>query len=92
MGYLHKREDMLEAAVALARAEGLGALSFGRIARIVGTNDRTVVYYFPSKSDLMGAVLDDLGRELQDLLAGRKKRTSRRRSAMPRGVDVDPTL
>lgn len=68
MGYLHKREDMLAAAVALARAEGLGALSFGRVARIVGTNDRTVVYYFPSKSDLMGAVLDDLGRELQDLL------------------------
>lgn len=68
MGYLHNREDMLSAAVALARAEGLGALSFGRVARIVGTSDRTVVYYFPNKADLMGAVLHDLGSELQDLL------------------------
>ena len=47
---------MLAAAVDVARAEGLSSLSFGRVARQVGTNDRTVVYYFPTKADLIGAV------------------------------------
>jgi AcrR family transcriptional regulator len=60
---------MLAAAVDVARADGLGALSFGRVARQVGTNDRTVVYYFPTKADLIGAVLLTLGEELQALLA-----------------------
>jgi AcrR family transcriptional regulator len=69
MGYRHQREDMLKAAVELARTEGLGALSFGRVARLVATNDRTVVYYFPTKADLMGNVVLALGTELQELLA-----------------------
>ncbi len=60
---------MLAAAVDVARADGLGALSFGRVARHVGTNDRTVVYYFPTKAELVGAVLTALGGDLQDLLA-----------------------
>ena len=55
--------------VEVARADGLGALTFGRVARHVGTNDRTVVYYFPTKADLIGAVLVTLGAQLQDLLA-----------------------
>jgi len=69
VGYRHREEDMLAAAVEIARADGLGALSFGRVARHLGTNDRTVVYYFPTKADLIGAVLTTLGGELQDLLA-----------------------
>ncbi|MCU0296631.1 MAG: TetR/AcrR family transcriptional regulator [Candidatus Nanopelagicales bacterium] len=69
MGYRHRREDMLEAAKEIARSDGLGALSFGRVARQLGTNDRTVVYYFPSKAELIGAVLVSLGEDLQDLLA-----------------------
>lgn len=68
MGYRHQREDMLKAAVDLARAEGLGAVSFGRVAQMVGTHDRTVVYYFPTKADLMGNVVLVLGTELQELL------------------------
>jgi AcrR family transcriptional regulator len=69
VGYRHQREDMLAAAVKLARAEGLGAVSYGRVARILGTNDRTVVYYFPTKAELLGAVLASLGEELQGVLA-----------------------
>lgn len=69
VGYRHQREDLLAAAVEVARADGLGALTFGRVARHVGTNDRTVVYYFPTKADLIGAVLVTLGAQLQDLLA-----------------------
>lgn len=59
---------MLSAAVELARAEGLGSVSFGRVAKMLGTNDRTVVYYFPTKADLMSAVMTALGAELQDVL------------------------
>lgn len=59
---------MLAAAVDIALEEGLGAVSFGRVARRLGTNDRTIVYYFPSKTDLMGAVMVHLGAELQGLL------------------------
>ncbi len=59
---------MLAAAVEVARAYGVSALSFGRVARQLDTNDRTVVYYFPTKSDLIAAVLITLGGELQDLL------------------------
>lgn len=69
MGYRHRREDLLDAAVEVARADGLGSLTFGRVARQVGTNDRTVVYYFPTKADLIGAVLMALGADLQALLA-----------------------
>ncbi len=69
MGYRHQREDLLAAAVEVAKADGLGSLTFGRVARQVGTNDRTVVYYFPTKADLIGAVLMALGADLQALLA-----------------------
>ena len=76
VGYRHQREDLLAAAVEVARADGLGALTFGRVARHVGTNDRTVVYYFPTKADLIGAVLVTLGAQLQDLLAQLPKPTA----------------
>jgi AcrR family transcriptional regulator len=60
---------MLAAAVAVARRDGLSALTYARVAKELGTNDRTVVYYFPTKADLVGAVLVTLGAELQNLLA-----------------------
>ncbi len=57
MGYRHDREDVLEAAVAVAGDLGLGALTFRAIGRRLGIADRTVVYYFPTKTDLEAAVL-----------------------------------
>lgn len=68
MGYRHQREDLLDAAVELALADGLSSLTFGRLARHLGTNDRTVVYYFPSKHDLVTEVALVLGTQLQELL------------------------
>lgn len=59
---------MLAAAVEIARAEGLAAVTFRRVARSIGTNDRTVVYYFPSKTDLLAEVLVAFGQQLQTLL------------------------
>ena len=65
MGPRHSREEILDAAVTTASADGLHRLTFGRVAARVGTSDRMVVYYFPAKADLVGAVLVELGLRLQ---------------------------
>jgi AcrR family transcriptional regulator len=65
VGPRHSREEILDAAVATAFAEGLHRLTFGRVAARLGTSDRMVVYYFPTKADLVGAVLVELGLRLQ---------------------------
>lgn len=68
MGYKHDRSSILEAALRLATRDGLSQLTFGRLARDLGIADRTVVYYFPTKDDLVGAVALALAERLQGLL------------------------
>ncbi|MEZ5115140.1 MAG: TetR/AcrR family transcriptional regulator [Candidatus Nanopelagicales bacterium] len=68
MGYRHSREQLLDAATGLALDEGLGALTFGRVADRLGIADRTVVYYFPTKTALETAVVTALSVRLQALL------------------------
>lgn len=70
MGYKHSREDLLTAATEIVAASGIGSLTFGSVAAALGISDRTVVYYFPSKSDLVTAAISALGERLQDTLAG----------------------
>lgn len=69
MGHKYTREQILEGAVELALAEGVGSLTFGRLAKRMGTSDRVVVYYFPSKTTLVSEVLVEIGNQLQALLA-----------------------
>ncbi len=69
MGYRHDREDVLDSAVALARESGLQELTFRSVGRRAGIPDRTVVYYFPTKDQLILAVLQRATAELVDLLA-----------------------
>jgi AcrR family transcriptional regulator len=69
MGYKHTRADILEGALAAAFDDGLSQLTFGRVAKRLGISDRTVVYYFPTKDDLIGDVLDAMGAALQATLA-----------------------
>lgn len=61
----HARDDLLAAAVQVARTQGLRQLSFGRVAKQAGTHDRTVVYYFPTKELLAGEVLRSLSHDLE---------------------------
>jgi len=49
MGYRHTKEEILEGALAVAFADGLSQLTYGRVARRLGISDRIVVYYFPSR-------------------------------------------
>jgi AcrR family transcriptional regulator len=69
VGHKHTKEEILEGAAAVAFDDGLSQLTFGRVAKRLGINDRIVVYYFPSKDDLIGDVLAVLGARLQTALA-----------------------
>jgi len=60
---------MLAAAVAVASEVGLSGLTFAKVAERLGTSDRMVVYYFPSKAALIEASVAHMGAELQAVLA-----------------------
>jgi AcrR family transcriptional regulator len=70
MGHRHTKEEILEGALAAAFDDGLSQLTFGRLAKRLGVNDRTIVYYFPSKEDLISEVVVSMGLSLQATLAG----------------------
>jgi AcrR family transcriptional regulator len=69
MGHKYTREQILEGALELALTEGIGSLTFGRLAKRMGASDRVVVYYFPSKATLVADVLVEIGNRLQIVLA-----------------------
>jgi AcrR family transcriptional regulator len=69
MGHKHAKADILDGALAAAFDDGLSQLTFGRVAKRLGISDRIVVYYFPTKDDLIGEVLYAMGAELQATLA-----------------------
>jgi len=69
MGHRHSRDEILAGALATAFADGLSRLTYGRVAQRLGINDRTVVYYFPSKNDLVTDVVLSMAAQLQDTLA-----------------------
>ena len=69
MGHKHTREEILDGALDAAISDGLSQLTFGRLAKHLGISDRVVVYYFPTKDDLVTDVLTMLGLRLQEVLA-----------------------
>jgi len=69
MGHRHSRDEILAGALATAFADGLSRLTYGRVGTRLGINDRTVVYYFPSKDDLVTEVVLAMAAQLQDTLA-----------------------
>ena len=68
MGYRHTKGEILDGALAVAFDDGLSQLTYGRVAKQLGISDRVVVYYFPSKEDLVGEVLVSVGVQLQGAL------------------------
>ena len=69
MGHKHTKVEILDGALAAAFEDGLSQLSFGRVAKRLGISDRIVVYYFPTKDELIGEVLHVMGVQLQGALA-----------------------
>lgn len=68
MGHRHSKDEILSGALSTAFDSGLSQLTFGRVAKHLGINDRTVVYYFPTKADLIGDVLGALAEQLLETL------------------------
>jgi AcrR family transcriptional regulator len=68
MGYRHTKQEILDGALAAAFDDGLSQLTFGRVAKRLGINDRTVVYYFPTKEELLTEVVTSMGLQLQQTL------------------------
>ncbi len=69
VGHKHTKDEILEGALEAAFADGLSQLTFGRLAKRLGISDRVVVYYFPTKGDLIGDVVVAMGLQLQVTLA-----------------------
>jgi AcrR family transcriptional regulator len=69
VGHKYTKEEILAGALATAFDGGLSQLTYGRVAKHLGVNDRIIVYYFPSKEDLVGDVLVAMGIQLQQTLA-----------------------
>jgi AcrR family transcriptional regulator len=68
VGYRHSKDEMLEGAISLVFEAGLSRLTYGSLARRLRISDRIVVYYFPSKDELIGEVLAAIGARLQSTL------------------------
>jgi AcrR family transcriptional regulator len=69
MGHKHTKAEILDGALAAAFDDGLSQLTFGRLAKRLGISDRIIVYYFPTKDDLIGEVVGSMGLRLQETLA-----------------------
>lgn len=59
---------MTEAVAEVVLRDGLAKLTFQRVAEELGTSDRMVVYYFPTKEDLVMAAVTSLSARMQLLL------------------------
>ena len=68
MGYKYNETEILDAAVQAALEDGLSRLTFGRLAKRLGIADRSIVYYFPTKADLLTQTIARIGGQLKDLL------------------------
>lgn len=68
MGYRHQKPELMAAALELVGEDGLSRLTFGRLAARLGIADRTVVYYFPTKDQLLTEVIGELALQLMGIL------------------------
>jgi AcrR family transcriptional regulator len=68
VGYRHSLEEITAATAAAAIEHGVGALTYRRVAERLGISDRMVVYYLPTKTDLILAATTALSTSLQRLL------------------------
>ena len=73
---LPTRQRILDAALDLFGARGVDAVSLDEIAREVGVRKQTVLYWFPSKDELVDAVLETAAAELVVLIDAAVRSTS----------------
>ena len=54
------RERLLAAAMELVRAQGLQGFSQARVAAVAGLRQSHLTYYFPSRKDLLKALVETI--------------------------------
>jgi AcrR family transcriptional regulator len=69
VGYRHSEEEIVDAAAAVALEHGMSGLTYRRVADRLEISDRMVVYYLPTKADLVLAATTAVSVKLQELLA-----------------------
>lgn len=62
------RERVLDAALSSFGTDGYDATSLDDLAAELGVRKQTILYYFPSKADLLDAVIDRSSAEIADVL------------------------
>jgi AcrR family transcriptional regulator len=67
---VHNRDQILQAAVEVVCEVGLAEMTYRRVGTHLGIADRTVVYYFPTKVQLVLAVLDVVAEKVGDAMSG----------------------
>ena len=70
------RQRILDAALDLFGSRGVDAVSLDEIAREVGVRKQTVLYWFPSKDELVDAVLEAVAAELVVVIEAAVRSTS----------------
>ena len=69
VGYKHSLEGILEAAADVALESGIAKLTYASVAARAGVSDRMIVYYLPTKADLVRGAAGTIGADFQRLLA-----------------------
>ncbi len=72
---MNTREKLIRTADLLIREVGYNAFSFHEISRRVGIKTASIHYYFPTKSDLAVAVIQEQLISLRELMEGVSKKT-----------------
>src|SRR3954451_6744979 len=66
--------EILDAAWTVMAQEGIAALNVREVARVVGLRQQSLVYYFPTKQDLLDALFSDGFTDLLRTLDGLRPR------------------
>ncbi|HWH99594.1 MAG TPA: TetR/AcrR family transcriptional regulator [Propionibacteriaceae bacterium] len=75
------RQRALQVAVALADAEGLGALTMRRLAQEVGVEAMSLYHHVPNKDDILDGMIDIVFSEIELPAIGTDWKTAMRRRA-----------
>jgi AcrR family transcriptional regulator len=83
------RERVISAAIALADADGLAALSMRRLATSLGVEAMSLYYHVRNKNDVLGGILERVLSELELPLAGTPWKQALRATALSAHVVLD---